>query len=185
MFQCDECQKLLSSKFALNRHMKTQHRIDDHSDTESDHRENQSIDGESEETEAKEKKGEIEEDDSQDTVWGHYADTAWQNTLNENDKICENTSFDSATWKSLEKDLDKQFIDAYKSDLIHYENLKHDPIHQAAMKAKQKMIKQFDMDTEEAINAAIKQRKFLLISKAPNWQNKFKNECENSTNQDE
>ena len=81
--------------------------------------------------------------------------------------------------------MDKQFIDAYKSDLIHYENLKHDPIHQAAMKTKQKMIKQFDMDTEEAINAAIKQRKFLLISKAPNWQNKFKNECENSTNQDE
>ena len=200
-YKCDTCEKNFASKFSLERHRLTKHDNDDDDDDadedtaadvsdtgesenehdeESQHDDDDDVNSEEEEeggeaASDEEQRDETEEtEDSEENVWNHYADTAW----NEIEDVCSQQGHGDADWKALEKKLNKEFVETYMNDLIHYENLKKDPTHQATMKTKRKLIKQYDMSEEEAISAAVKQRKYLIVSEAPDWRKKMDDDCE-------
>ena len=107
------------------------------------------------------------------TVWNYYADVAWKNALEETNSMLrstdDNRDIDKKTKKKWMKIMDKYFVDAYRSDLLHYLDLKEDPVHNSVMLTKKKMMQELDMDSDEATKAAVDQRKFLILNETPDW----------------
>ena len=106
-------------------------------------------------------------------VWKYYADVAWKESLNVTNSIFRDVEdvndLDEKTKKDWIKTMDKKFLDAYKSDLLHYIDLKEDPVHSSVMITKKKMMEEFDMDSDEATKVAIDQRKYLILGETPDW----------------
>ena len=173
--KCEDCHKVLASKFSLQRHKSKYHPTanGDYEDDDHEH------DVSSENDEKSEKHIQIEEaaeetkNHEQESVWTHYANEAW----NEMEEICSQDDVDEANWKSVEKKLNKQFVESYKNDLLHYEALENDETHEAVMKTKRKFMEDDDMDEDEATSAAVKHRKHLIIGQAPDWLEKYNDEC--------
>ena len=96
-----------------------------------------------------------------------------ENAFEETKSIFQNIEdfddIDEKTKKEWMKSMDKRFVDAYRSDLLHYIDLKEDPVHNSVMFTKKKMMEEFEMDIDEATKVAINQRKFLILGETPDW----------------
>ena len=121
---------------------------------------------------------EDEEKTKKESVWKYYSDIAWQNAFEERNSAYQNSNSrdEEKVWEIWGKAMDKHFLDAYRQDILHYTQLEEDPVHQAVMKSKKKLMEDFDMKEDEASNVAITSRKYLIMSKAPSWKEKMTNE---------
>ena len=78
-----------------------------------------------------------------------------------NNGIDEQTARDQAYSNVLPK-LQKELDSVYMQRLMWMAQLKNDPIHRKIMKTKNVLMKNDDFDREEAMEAAIDKRKFLI-----------------------
>ena len=111
--------------------------------------------------------------ESDESVWKYYADVAWKNALEDTNSMLHNVDDVNDIEEKVKKDwlktMDKHFIDAYRSDLLHYIDLKDDSVHNSVMLTKKKMMREFDMDSVEATKVAINQRKYIILGETPDW----------------
>ena len=164
-FKCEDCDKRFARKFTLKRHMASKHQDEHESSVE---------DSQEEDSNASETASPHETDMENDTaVWKYYADVAWKNALEETNVMLHNiedaNDIDEKIKKEWLKTMDKHFIDAYRSDLLHYIDLKEDPVHNSVMLTKKKMMQEFEMDNDEATKVAINQRKYIILGETPDW----------------
>ena len=169
-FRCDECDKDFARKFTLERHMASKH-----------HDEGEEYESSNEES-LEEKDSNVSEtgsvvDDTEmktdEAVWKYYADVAWKDALEETDSFLRDikdvSGIDEKDKREWLKTMNKRFVDAYRSDLLHYIDLKEDPVHSSVMLTRKKMMREFDMDIAEATKVAINQRKYLILGETPDW----------------
>ena len=90
--------------------------------------------------------------ESDESVWKYYADVAWKNALEDTNSMLHNVDdvndIEEKVKKEWLKTMDKHFVDAYRSDLLHYIDLKDDSVHNSVMLTKKKMMREFNMDSE-------------------------------------
>ena len=177
--KCGVCDKDFARRFTLQRHMATQHQEDDIDSGSEEENTTESIvqtDSEQDAESADESTdSQMEEEEAKEGVWKYYMDIAWQNASEEMNSADQNASTgdEEKVWKVWKKAMDKHFLDAYRSDILHYNELKEDLVHQAVMQSKKKLMKELDMSEDEATNAAVSQRKHLIVGAAPNWREKM------------
>ena len=123
-----------------------------------------------------------EEHHVESSIWSSYGDTAWNDALNDIEDMCSDPNEKGQSLlETIKATLNKRFVNAYKNDLLHYQDLMYDPTHQSVMRTIRHNEKIFGMDEEEAINVAVKQRKYLIMGEAPHWESKISSHCNKNT----
>ena len=167
---CKFCGKVFNRSFNLRRHERENCTLKDRRSQEMDFEDNfstSSIDSESESLMATDNEGESEE---QLDPWVPLIEEAKRRSdiVLENVKeilinsgIDEQTARDQAYSNVLPK-LQKELESVYMQRLMWMAQLKNDPIHRKIMQTKNALMKNDDFDPEEAMEAAIDKRKFLI-----------------------
>ena len=149
---CKFCGKVFNRSFNLRRHERENCTLKDRRSQEMDFEDNfstSSIDSESESLMATDNEGESEE---QLDPWVPLIEEAKRRS----------DTRDQAYSNVLPK-LQKELIESvYMQRLMWMAQLKNDPIHRKIMQTKNALMKNDDFDPEEAMEAAIDKRKFLI-----------------------
>jgi len=160
IFKCDVCDKEFNRQWNLERHKLL------HQTTESDtdrvvNREVKFVDEEEEEEEEENASDkEQKEPDDYNGFWYELGERVLDGR-------------DSAQAINELSKLRRNLLSRYKSKVLELEGLRADPVHKKIMSTKRKLEEEDDFDSDEALEAAIDHRKFLVYKAARFYEEDF------------
>jgi len=184
-FTCQECSKIFSRKYTLQRHIDMMHSSSGQSDTENslqevpESEESSTSDTESEEVSSNESMK--SEDSSEDElterqpVTVSFVRAAYNGLREEHGELFDQYINDGKSEKDARRLSYQQLLPKYRKTfrksverfLIQHRQFRMEPIYKAVIKSARDLQENEDFDFLESIRAAIQKRKFLLNEQFP------------------